>query len=269
MEQLYLVPPESALRDTLRHCWQMERTAAARAHETIIPKGLVEVIFNLNDQEPVAARIETRAFELPRCFLSGFHSVPVHTWMPRRHALFGMVLHPTAVASLFRVEAADFVNQCLDLTLVCAPLRELWEQLLAQPDFAGRVQLVQQWLLRRLPGLTAQERLLNQYLNASAAAGLSVPALAERLCYSPRHLTRKLQALTGMNAEQTLLYQKYRHATELMHTTEMSLTEIAHASQFTDQAHFSKTFRAYAHLSPRDYRRRKSHLPGHLFAEVG
>ncbi|RTQ50006.1 AraC family transcriptional regulator [Hymenobacter gummosus] len=268
MEQFYLVPPHSPLRDTLRHCWQMSRQAAARAHETIIPKGLVEVIFNLNDEEPVAAQIEARAFQLPRCFLSGFHSVPVQTWMPRRHALFGMVLHPTAVASLFRVEAADFVNQCLDLTLACPPLRELGEQLLDAADFAQRVQLVQQWLLRRRPEPTAQERLLNQYLNAAAAPGLSVPALAEQLCYSPRQLTRRLRALTGMNAEQTLLYQKYRHATGLMHRTDWSLTEIAHACQFTDQAHFSKTFRSFTQLAPREYRRRKSHLPGHLFADV-
>ncbi|RAK65187.1 helix-turn-helix transcriptional regulator [Hymenobacter edaphi] len=268
MEHAYHLPPDSPLHDALRYCWQLERQAAARAHETIIPKGLVEVIFNLNDQEPVTARIDARAFQLPRCFLSGFHSVPVQTWMPRRHTLFGMVLNPTAAVSLFRLGAADFVNQCLDLTLVHAPLLELWEQLMAPASFAERVTLVQRWLLPRRPALTAQERLLNQYLSSPAAPALTVPALADQLCYSPRHLSRRLQALTGMNAEQTLLYQKYRQAIELMHRPELSLTEIAHACQFTDQAHFSKTFRSFAHLAPREYRRRKSHLPGHLFADV-
>ncbi|MCC3157420.1 helix-turn-helix transcriptional regulator [Hymenobacter sp. 15J16-1T3B] len=269
MEQAYHTPPDSPLHDVLRQCWQMERTAPTRAHETIIPKGLVEIIFNLNDREPVTAQIETQAFQLPRCFLSGFNSVPVQTWMPRQHSLFGVVLHPSAAARIFRVEATDFVNQCLDLTLVHAPLLDLWHQLLEHPGFAERVALVQRWLLPLRPEPTAQERFLNDYLNRGAAPDLTVPALADQLCYSPRHLTRKLQALTGMNAEQTLLYQKYRRAVELMHTTELTLTEIAHACQFTDQAHFSKTFRGFACLAPREYRRRKSHLPGHLFADVG
>ncbi|WP_460677257.1 helix-turn-helix domain-containing protein [Hymenobacter coalescens] len=269
MEQVYPIPSTSPLHDVLRQCWQMEREAATQAQETIIPKGLVEVIFNLNDRGPVTAQIETRAFQLPRCFLSGFNSVPVHTYMPRQHALFGVVLHPTAAVSLFHLQAADFVNQCLDLTLVHAPLLDLWHQLMEQPHFAERVALVQRWLLPRRPAPTAQEQLLNRYLNGAAAPDLTVPALADQLCYSPRQLARKLQALTGMNTEQTLLYQKYRHAVELMHTTDWSLTEIAHASRFVDQAHFSRTFRAFAHLAPREYRRRKSHLPSHLFTEVG
>ncbi|GAB3837778.1 hypothetical protein GCM10028821_38460 [Hymenobacter jeollabukensis] len=268
MEQSCHLPPTSPLHDTLRQCWQLDRQAEARAHETIIPKGLVEVIFNLNERESVTARIGTQDFQLPRCFLSGFHSVPVQTWMPRQHSLFGMVLNPTAVASIFRLEAADFVNQCLDLTLVHAPLLDLWHQLLEAASFAERVALVQRWLLPHRPELTAQERFLNHYLSSPTAPALTVPALADQLCYSPRHLTRKLQALTGMNTEQTLLYQKYQHAVGLMHATELSLTEIAHACQFTDQAHFSKTFRGFTQLAPREYRRRKSHLPGHLFADV-
>lgn len=269
MEQIHPIPLGSPLHGMLLQCWQLERAAARRAQETIIPKGLVEVIFNLNEQETVTARIETRAYELPRCFLSGFHSVPVHTCLPRHHRLFGLVLHPTAAARLLRVEAADFVNQCLDLTLVHAPLRELWQQLLEGADFAARVALVQRWLLPRLPPPSPRERFLDQYLGTPAVSGpTTVPALAGQLCFSPRQLTRKLQALTGMNAEQTLLYQKYRHAVELMHGTACSLTEIAHACQFTDQAHFSRTFRGFAQLTPREYRRRQSHLPGHLFAEL-
>ncbi|TGE21722.1 AraC family transcriptional regulator [Hymenobacter aquaticus] len=265
MEQFYPIPPDSPLSAALRHCWQMDHQGPALTHETIIPKGLVEVIFNLNEAGPVTARIETETFRLPRCFLSGFHSVPLHTWLPRRHTLFGMVLNPTAVGRLFRLEAADFVNQCLDLTLAHAPLLALWHQLLEQPDFPARVARVQQWLRPRLPQLTPQEQFLDHYLNTPAAAALSVPALADELCYSPRHLTRKLQTLTGMNTEQTLLYHKYRRSVELIHTTSLSLTEIAHACQFVDQAHFSRTFRAFTQLSPRDYRRHKSHLPGHLF----
>ncbi|QIX60638.1 helix-turn-helix transcriptional regulator [Hymenobacter sp. BT18] len=268
MEYYYQIPSHSPLHGTLQNCWQVERQELTEGHETIIPKGTVELIFNLNDWAPLTAQINAQRFPIPSCMLSGFNSLPIQMQLPQRHTMFGMVLSPTVAMSLFRVEASDFVNQCLDLTLVHPHVRNLWEQLMVQPSFAGRVALGQQWLLSRLPQVTPQEQFLNQYLTTPATSGLTVPALADQLCFSPRHLTRKLQALTGMNAEQTLLYQKYRYSVELMHTTELSLTAIAHACQFTDQAHFSRTFRTFSHLSPREYRQHKSHIPSHLFAQA-
>ena len=72
-----------------------------------------------------------------------------------------------------------------------------------------------------------------------------VKELAGKLCYSTRHLSRKFYDLAGMNTEDVLLYKKYLHAVHLIHSTNLSLTAIAHQSNFADQSHFIKTFSGF------------------------
>ncbi|WP_400193920.1 helix-turn-helix domain-containing protein [Hymenobacter sp. B81] len=268
MEHVHPIPPHSPLHAAVQLCWQLDRHDPVAIRETIMPKGTVELIFNLNDSAAMEARIGPRLYQVPRCFINGFNSCPVQLALPQSHLLFGVVFQPTALRSIFNVEAPDFSNQCIDMSLVDAGLDQLWHQLGELPDFAGRVAAFTGWLLQRLPSLSAQERFFDRYLSNPGQPALSVAQLSDLLCYSPRHLTRKLQALVGMNTERTLLYKKYLQALHLMHGSGQSLTQIAHGCQFTDQAHFSKTFRAFTQLTPREYLALKSHLPGHIYSNV-
>jgi AraC-like DNA-binding protein len=68
-----------------------------------------------------------------------------------------------------------------------------------------------------------------------------------------------------MNTEEILLYKKYLHAVHLMHTTNLSLTEIAYRSRFSDQSHFIKTFKTYTNMTPGAYNRAKSAMKGHIY----
>ena len=109
---------------------------------------------------------------------------------------------------------------------------------------------------------------MNDFIYSIHQHGLSVTELADSLCYSPRHLSRKLFEATGMNTEGVLLYKKYLHAVDFVHQAELSLTEIAYQSNFSDQSHFIKTFRAYTEITPGEYKRNKSYVKGHLFENV-
>ncbi len=109
---------------------------------------------------------------------------------------------------------------------------------------------------------------MNNFLYAINPQPVSVTQLASTLCYSSRHLSRKLFEATGMNAEEVLLYKKYLHAVDLMHRGELSLTEIAHQSHFADQSHFIRTFKTYTGLTPGAYKRNRSEVKGHLFENV-
>jgi AraC-like DNA-binding protein len=92
--------------------------------------------------------------------------------------------------------------------------------------------------------------------------------LANMLCYSPRHLSRKVHSLTGMNTEEVLSYKRFLRSVELIHYTNMSLTQIAYCCQFADQSHFIRTFRSLAAITPGEYKNQKSPLPGHIYENV-
>ena len=260
-------PTSAALKDVVRHFWEVDRDGPYSLRETIIPKGNVEIIFNLYPEATIDGVVGDLPLRVPRCFISGFHTVPIHLQVPGRQRFFGVFIHPAAFGKLFKVQVTEFANKCIDLTLVDGTMNSLWHELAEQKSFDDRTHVFSTWLMQRLPSTSRHEVLFNNFLSCQSRV-MPVAELSRWLCYSPRHLSRKLLALTGMNLEQTLLYKKYLQGIELIHHSQLSLSEIAHECNFSDQAHFSRTFKSYARLNPHEYRSLKSHISGHIFQVV-
>jgi AraC-like DNA-binding protein len=213
----------------------------------------------------VRAQLDGKRYQVTNCFINGFNTAPIQLHLPRQQVLFGVVLQPLAVKKLLRVPAGEFSNQLIEVTLLDAAFQSLWHQLAEQATFEQRVSLLSGWMERRFSVAQRQEKRINQFLYAADQHTITVPALAQALCYSPRQLARKMAEATGLNTEEILVYKKYLHALHLMHHSQLSLTEIAHQSHFADQSHFSKTFKAYANMTPSQYLRQKNFLQGHLY----
>jgi len=262
------LPEHPLLKEAVCSFWQVSRHNRTLRSETIIPKGIIEVIFSFHEAPDVCAQLGRQQLLMPRCSINGYNTLPIQLQLPDRQTFFGVVFYPTVIRHLFRVPAGEFANHCVDMTLVDASVNALWHQMAEAGTFARRVDLVSDWLMTRLTGLTRQEQLFNRFLTDKTGALLAVSEVARQLCYSPRQLARKLRDLTGLNTEETLLYKKYLKSVELMHHSTLSLTEIAHACQFADQSHFIKAFRSFAQLTPGEYRNRKSFVAGHLYEEV-
>jgi AraC-like DNA-binding protein len=255
------------LQEVASSFWQVDRRCAIQ-QEIIVPKGTLEIIFNLGEEPGVKATVGGKSLSLPRCFISGYHTSSIRMLIPGRQYFFGIYLHTTAVNRILRINAADFANKCLDLTLVDDSINLLWHQLGASSSFPDKVSIISHWLMQRAPQLTARERLLDAFLHDSHISNASVSQLAGTLCYSSRQLSRKLLALTGMNAEQVLLYKKYLHSLELIHSSPESLVSIGYQAGFSDQSHFIKTFKTFAGMRPGEYRVSRSAITGHIFEDV-
>ena len=173
-----------------------------------------------------------------------------------------------AIKRIFKVPASTFSDSTVDLTLIAPSFNSLWHQLAEQTEFNSRVSVFLSWVKRNAIEWQPQEQMVNDFLYKHDHYDLSVSSLANSLCYSPRHLSRKLFEATGMNTEELLLYKKYLHAVDLIHQSEFSLTEIAYQSNFSDQSHFIKTFKGYTSITPSDYKRNKSFVKGHLYDNV-
>jgi AraC-like DNA-binding protein len=236
--------------------------------EYIIPKGVIEVIFNFSSGAPIPAWLEEKQYTLPHCFINGFNTVPIQLQLPQYHVFFGVVFQPIAVKKIFKTPASAFSDITVDVTGLDSNFHSLWHQLAEQSHFNNRVAVFCHWLEKKLFDWQPQEKLINQFLYAPNQHDLPVRVLADAMCYSPRHLSRKMVETTGMNTEEILLYKKYLHALHLMHHTSLSLTEIAHQSHFSDQSHFIKSFKAYSHMTPGEYKQNKGLVKGHLYEHV-
>lgn len=260
--------PTSSFQDAIQLFWQVNRSNELPQKETIIPKGGIEIIFNFNNADIQYAKHGDGHGMIPKCFINGFNTEPFELMLPGHQVFFGVLLQPTAVKKILRTPAVEFANKVVDLMLVDKSIHPLWHALAEKDNIAERAAEFCCWLQKRMDESTEQEKFINAFLQPETNNIMSVPELSKSLYYSPRHASRKLQEITGMNAEQTIQYKKYLRGMQLMHQSEMSLTEIAYDAGFSDQSHFIKTFKSLARITPSDYRTMKSPLAGHLYENV-
>jgi AraC-like DNA-binding protein len=239
--------------------------AAAFETEYIIPKGAVEIIFNFSGDAPIPARLGNTVYHLPKCFINGFNTAPIQMQLPKRQFFFGIVFQPLAIKKIFKHPAGAFADLTIDLGLLDPAFHSLWHQLAAQNSFERKVIVLLNWVKQYCIQLPPQEKLVNDFLYAVNRRQFSVKELCDHVCYSSRHLSRKIVDATGMNMENFLLYKKYLYAADLVHHTDLPLTAIAYQSGFSDQSHFIRSFKAYTHLTPGEYKRNKSAVKGHLY----
>lgn len=261
------IPQTLRFSHAIQAIWQVERHRPFQK-ETIVPKGVVEIIFNLNDRFPILSQIGGKQYRVSDCFINGFNTAPIQLQPPDEQVFFGVQFQPLAVKEIFGAPASEFSNNVADVSLFDPTFRSLWHQLAEQKSFEARVSIFLSWLEKRFSESEPRERLMNDFLVGDRWHNLSVTTLANSLCYSPRHLSRKITEATGMNTEEMLLYKKYLHAVHLIHHSDLTLTEIAHESHFSDQSHFIKSFKNLTGMTPGAYMRTKSAVKGHIFEDV-
>ena len=258
-------------RDTLagrfaRAFWQ---TAGAPGYqtETILPKGVIELIFSFEEPIPISRNGQPAHSSTPRCFVSGLSDTPVHLYAPKQQAFFGIELHPAAVKKLLKVPSGEFLNSITDLEAVNKGFNDLWQQLAAVDSFSARVEVTQQWLRKIDCSVAEQEMAISDFLGTNLDS-LSVADQAHAFCYSTRQLHRKVKELFGMSTEGLIRYKRYIHSLQMMHHSQETLTSISYHCLYYDQAHFIREFSSFTGLTPGKYRQQKSSLAGHLYNNV-
>lgn len=90
-----------------------------------------------------------------------------------------------------------------------------------------------------------------QFLTHHLSEAVSLDELADAACLSKFHLLRLFRAEFGLTPHAYQIQLRLNEARRLMFSG-LSLTEVALALGFADQAHFTNTFSRYADLGPRD-----------------
>jgi AraC-like DNA-binding protein len=261
------IPTSAYLRNAIRSMWQTEGfTPFLKEH--ILPKGIIEIIFNFSKGASMEARLGDRLFRLPNCFINGFNKDPVQLELPEQQMFLGIQLQPLAVKNILGIQGCEISDMIIDLSIIDPGFHSLWHQLADQIHFDHRVSILSGWIEKKLPDWQPREKLINLFISGIHQHDISVTDLSRSLCYSPRQLSRKMTEATGMNTEEILLYKKYLHAMDLIHHTDLSLTQIAYQSHFSDQSHFIKSFKKYSAMTPGIYRARKSFMKGHIYENV-
>ncbi len=264
MESHIVVPNNNQVSKLIFSVWQVSGIPDYSI-ETILPKGVVDMVFNFSGSTIIQAQIDKYEVKLPKCYINGFNTIPVSLYIPGYQSFFGIRFNPLAISTLFGINPGELSNQSIDLTLVSKSIEMVWDKLAEASSFDQRVNIFIHWLISKQPKFSLKDTVLMDFMYYNKDSDTTVLSLSKDLLLSSRQLSRKFEALTGMSTEKVLLYRKYLRAQRLLHETSYSLTDIAYDCNFYDQSHFIRSFRAFTKLTPGEYRKIKTPLPGHIF----
>jgi AraC-like DNA-binding protein len=97
---------------------------------------------------------------------------------------------------------------------------------------------------------------VEEYLRANFLEAITLDEVAEEAGVVPTHLARVFRRQIGSSMGQFVRGLRVEHAAGLLAQGELSLSEIAQASGFSDQAHFTRVFKRHLGVTPGTYRHR-------------
>lgn len=259
------IPVRSAISNYVTAIWETIPPGVSR--ELILPKGIVEMVFNLSDPMLGVLPHQSTATTAPNCFLQGFNTHIINVQYAGDQHLFGICLEPHMVKSLLGILPSECKDTLIDLTLLSSSFNSLWHQLKEAVSFEERVNIIEQ----AFPVLNQTDCARTKYFcslfaNTTDQQLPSIDSLSKEICYSSRQLNRKSQSLFGISTEELLVHKKFRNAVTLMHGSKKPLTSIAYDAGFYDQAHFCRIFKNFSGLTAKQYQLQKSELPFHIFS---
>jgi AraC family transcriptional regulator len=207
----------------MRHVWRADIRSAFHVVNFYIPQSALDEIAD----EEEAPRVE----EL-RCPISLAHVDTVFKNLAL--AMLPALAKPEQTNRLFADHAAR---------AVIAHLARSYGSSRTQPQF-GRGGLAS-W----------QERRAKELLRADLSGDISLPELASACRLSSSHFSQAFRQTVGCPPHQWLLHQRVERAKQLILNTKQPLSEIALATGFADQSHFTRVFSQRVKVSPAAWRR--------------
>ncbi|MBX3126258.1 MAG: helix-turn-helix transcriptional regulator [Polyangiaceae bacterium] len=240
--------------------------AACAARERVLPTGATHLVFRLSPEplllydEPAGA---PRA--VGHAVVGGPRSEAYLRDVSVSAATVGVQLRAGAAGLLFAGSAAE-------LSGAHTPLEQLWgsaaerlrEHLADLGDLDDRLDLLERVLLARVPSLRDVHPVIMKSLER-VGRGVAIRDVVSDSGYSHRRLLSLFQGAVGLTPKRYARVLRFGRTLPRLAHPGASLTQVALAEGYADQAHFTREFREMAGLSPNAYRalapRHSHHVP--------
>lgn len=259
-----LAPPDP-LKEYVRYFWTLESPAAGGGPRTF--RTIVDGCPGLLFQQSAAGlfRDQTQK-ELPRFLLYGQATRPGELSAVGPFQTIGAYFYPSALTSIFGLNATELTDSCVDLDLLATSAAEshLSDQLLHTGSVADQLALLSAYLLAKVRANRALlDEGIRQSLRQLVASGgsLSLPELQASLGMSERSFQRKFKQGVGISPKLFARICRFQVALQQLRTHRYDkLSDIAFENEYADQSHYIRAFQEFAGCSPQQYQRQSSEV---------
>ena len=251
----HISKPCSALSPYVKHYWSFEHRLSNKTLHTqrIIPTGLFEVIFYL-DEKPNGS--ELYSYSNMQTFISGqmkgYHDVSYSG----RLKIFAIYFYPHGLSMFLDIPLNELFNNSIPAQeLLNKEIDALEDRLSLASDIKEQITVTEEFLLNQLhkkADIHQFDRIQHTIHSINKSRGkIDINELAREVCLSRKQFERIFLEMIGTSPKQFLKIVRFQHAIhqKSIHT-ELSMTEIAYACGYYDQAHMINDFKTLSGLSP-------------------
>lgn len=266
MKAQFYIPEH--FKDFIKVIWEQKSNSSQKWQ--ILPSGSIELIFNLgNKMDNVVGKKLGDSFNPTEnfCFLSGLHTKPLYMEFADFHVM-GIQMEPLAAKVFFGIPCNELQDWAIPGEYLIDNLSQIEDNLRCLPNFHERIN----WL----NSFIATKKLdFNDFNEAVKINNILKKAVQNRkdgkpfkiedyTGYSRMHTHRIFKEWFGLSPGKTISLHQFTSTINQMHFNTASLTNLGLQTGFYDQAHFIRNFKEFAHMTPGQYKKQMTQLPGQL-----
>lgn len=241
--------------------------------EVILPKGNVDLIFNLGapvSASPPGALDAVSDHRYETAWVAGLKTAPFTTHPGPGSYLVGVSLYVESAAALLPFPPGVLLNRDVPEPEPLPEMETVRGRLAATDRFEEQCRVLMEWLRGRIAaprgaGLVRRACALLR----SAPPEHAVASTASRLGISTRHLRRLMTEHVGVGASEYVRLARFTRALPLLRRPDVAIARVALEAGYYDQPHFTREFRRFGGLTPQAYRAAPPHTtPGHVVTQV-
>jgi AraC-like DNA-binding protein len=240
--------PHPALRQHVRYFWTYDM-ATDRKQITIESFGDRFPRLIYQDIQNYAPIVPQGGSPLPATYLSGIDTRTSRYIVGGRYRHVGVSFYPHALHELFGIDADEVTNELPDLRDFYGT--RLQYELDAAKSAAGRIELLTDFLLKRLPNRPRVNPLIYQCVfDLQDITDFTVEHVRKDHRISARHLQRIFRTTLGVSPKMYLKLSRFEKAVHYLCKSGTDVMDVAYGLRYADHSHFIREFKEFSGYTP-------------------
>ena len=250
--------PQGKLGAYIDHLWYAEADQRFSGRERILPDGAVQIIINLGPVQYLVEDCERLGFTSG--WITGQRTKPIEVDVTPDYRALGIRFNNPGGYELLRFPVSELTDSTVEIDHIWGCESEkIRERLLKSSGIEEKFSIVDAYLTEMIANLDKPPPALRftAHLLQSSTHKVSIGETAHKMGISHKHLIRLFKKHIGLTPKQYQRVHRFQHILNLVPNIEKDFSRILNDTDFYDQAHFNREFKAFCGMAPQEYILRK------------